>query len=70
MDRIDPMVDVVYKMIFNEKQLLRSFLNSFLDFKTKILEIPHQESTKKEHIEDKKIILVIRATTEIKNYQN
>lgn len=59
MDRIDPMVDVVYKMIFNEKQLLRSFLNSFLDSKTKILEIPHQESTKKEHIEDKKLFWLL-----------
>lgn len=63
MNRIDPMVDVAFKMIFSEEHLLKSFLNSFLDFEIKNLKISHQVPTKKENIKAKESFLDIIAST-------
>ncbi|MGF7535679.1 Rpn family recombination-promoting nuclease/putative transposase [Bacillus mexicanus] len=65
MTRIDPLIDVAFKMIFSEEELLKSFLNSFLDFKIEHLESIFQESpTNKETIDEKQSYLDLKAFTD------
>lgn len=63
MERINPLIDVAFKMIFKEQDLLKDLLNSFLDFKIEEIQILDQEPTQKESMDEKQSFLDLKATT-------
>lgn len=61
---INPLIDVAFKMVFEEKNLLKSFLNSFLDFQINDLTVSSQVKLSKETIDSKESFLDLKVVTD------